>query len=305
MKMKRFLAIAVAMMLIIVMFAGCGGKSMLDVEQSAAQNAGGAMDITEESAGMVADSASGAETVMPENQKLIRTLYVSAETENMDDLLPKIETRIADLGGYVEAREVTNNSLYDEYSTRYASLTIRIPAENVDAFVDHVSENSNVISNRETTEDVTLQYVAVESRITALKTEEARLLELMAQAETMNDLLQIEERLTEVRTELEQVTSQLRVYDNLVNYGTIYLTVTEVEQYTEPEPETFGERVASGLGDSWKSLCDGFVNVLAFLIIALPYILVFVVPAVVIWVVWRLKKKKAKKAAEEKTENEQ
>jgi len=304
MKLKRLLAVTVAILLITMLFAGCSSKSMMDVEQSAA----GSADLVEDAApeaGVVTDSVSKTETVTPENQKLIRTLYVDAETENMDDLLPKVEARIAELGGYVEAREITNSSLYDQNGKSYASLTIRIPAENVDAFVDHVADASNITSNRETTDDVTLQYVAVESRITALQTEEARLLELMAKAETMNDLLQIESRLTEVRTELEQVTSQLRVYDNLVNYGTIHLTLSEVEKYTEPEPEGFWDRVTSGMGDSWESLGDGFMSFLAVLIIALPYVLVIAAPAIVIWIVLRRKKKKANKAAEEKAEEQE
>ena len=291
MKMKRFLALSVAILLITTLFAGCGKSSMMDVVQN---NQAVDMEAAVPEEGL-ADSVAKSDVDVPENQKLIRTLYVDAETENMDELLTKVDARISELGGYVEAREVTNDSIYAQYSNRYASLTIRIPAENVDAFVGHVSEASNITSNRETTEDVTLQYVAVESRIKALETEEARLLELLAKAENMNDLLQIEARLTEVRMELEQVTSQLRVYDNRVNYGTIHLNLREVEEYTEPEPETFWQRITTGLGDSLESLGNGFVNVLAFLIIALPYVLVFVAPGIVIWIVVRRKKKKAQK----------
>ena len=291
MKMKRFLALSVAILLITTLFAGCGKSSMMDVVQN---NQAVDMEAAVPEEGL-ADSVAKSDVDVPENQKLIRTLYVDAETENMDELLTKVDARISELGGYVEAREVTNDSIYAQYSNRYASLTIRIPAENVDAFVGHVSEASNITSTRETTEDVTLQYVAVESRIKALETEEARLLELLAKAENMNDLLQIEARLTEVRMELEQVTSQLRVYDNRVNYGTIHLNLREVEEYTEPEPETFWQRITTGLGDSLESLGNGFVNVLAFLIIALPYVLVFVAPGIVIWIVVRRKKKKAQK----------
>lgn len=291
MKMKRFLALSVAILLITTLFAGCGKGSMMDVVE---QNQAMDMEAIAPEEGL-ADSVAKSDVDIPENQKLIRTLYVDAETENMDELLTKVDARISELGGYVEAREVTNDSIYAQYSNRYASLTIRIPAENVDAFVGHVSEASNITSNRETTEDVTLQYVAVESRIKALETEEARLLELLAKAENMNDLLQIEARLTEVRMELEQVTSQLRVYDNRVNYGTIHLNLHEVEEYTEPEPETFWQRITTGLGDSLESLGNGFVNVLAFLIIAMPYLLVFVAPGIVIWIVVRRKKKKAEK----------
>ena len=67
------------------------------------------------------------------------------------------------------------------------------------------------------TENVTLQYVSTESRVKALETEQTRLLELLENAETMEDLLTIEARLTDVRWELENYASQLRVLDNQVN----------------------------------------------------------------------------------------
>lgn len=87
--------------------------------------------------------------------------------------------------------------------------------------------------------------MAITSRITALETEESRLLELLAAAANMSDLLEIESRLTEVRTELEKVKSQLRIYENQVSYGTIYLTVSEVKEYTVvEEPENSGDRFA-------------------------------------------------------------
>ena len=59
----------------------------------------------------------------------------------------------------------------------------------MDKFTDEVDGIANVVSNNLRREDITLNYVATESRVKALETEEARLLELMEQAETMADLL--------------------------------------------------------------------------------------------------------------------
>ena len=66
----------------------------------------------------------------------------------------------------------------------------------------------------------------------ALETEQDRLLELMEQAETTEDLLAIESRLTDVRYQLESAASQLKLYDSLVSYSTVYLTVEEVQKLT-------------------------------------------------------------------------
>ena len=96
---------------------------------------------------------------------------------------------------------------------RYADLTLRIPVEKLAEFTAAVNSLSNVVSSSRNTEDVTLQYVDTESRVKTLETERDRLLELMEQAETMSDLLEIESRLTEVRGELERYASQLKVLD--------------------------------------------------------------------------------------------
>ena len=117
---------------------------------------------------------------------------------------------------------------------------------------------------------------------------------IFPQAESMTDLLQIEQRLTDVRTELEQVTSQLRLYDNLVDYGTIELSVTEVQEYTPVEKETMWQRMGSGLKDSWQALGEFSENLLVFLVSALPWL----IPISIIVALWIAtgKKRRARRA---------
>ena len=135
----------------------------------------------------------------------------------------------------------------------------------------------------------------------ALQTEEARLLELMEQAETMADLLEIEARLTDVRYELERVTSQLRVYDNLVDYATIYLGIDEVTEYTPVEEETLWQRISGGFVRSLKGLGETLLDVAVWLIVNLPYLVVLAAIAwAVIAIIRRLRRKKAVKKAPRK-----
>jgi len=289
MNLKRFLALSIAVLLITTLLAGCAKSGMANT----AMKSEVAMDAGDGSSGNeLTGSTASTSSVTPQNQKLIRTVYLDAETEDMDTLLASVDERIAELGGYVESRQVDKESINASYGYRRASLTIRIPAENLDTFVNHVSDSSNITSNRETAEDITLKYVATESRITALETEQTRLLELLAKAETMNDLLLIESRLTEVRTELEQVTSLLKVYDNRVNYGTIYLDLQQVEKYTQPEPETFWQKISTGFMDSLEGLGTGLLDLLTFLIISLPYLVVIAGIVILVVVIYKRRKKK-------------
>lgn len=289
--MKRLLAILLVVAMLFV--AGCGAKSMesngvaTDAETSIA---GGELGYENP------ESSGTQKAPLPTNQKLIRKVWLTAETEALDALLAQVEEKIGALGGYVEAREVNNYSSYN----RRAELTIRIPADKLDQFTEAVRENANITSTTETADDITLSYVAVESRMKALETEQTRLLELLAKADNMTEILQIEERLTTVRTELEEVTSQLRVYDNLVSYGTVYLTIHEVKEYTEEEPEGFFQRIGRGLSQSIEDIGDGFVEIVILVIVASPYLalLALAVGAVVL-IVKRRKKKAAKKEKKE------
>ena len=303
MKIRRVLAFVFALLLVTVLFTGCGAKSdyAADAPAADAPAAGAPMEspIMDMESSLSSSSEVG-QSSMPANQKIIITRNLEAQTEDMEPLLASIDQKIAQLGGYVEAQDVYNGSAYASYRYRYAHLTIRIPADKLDQFISHVSANANIVSESTSTENVTLSYAATESRILVLEAERDRLLEFMNQAETMKDMLQIEERLTEVIAELEKVTSQLRVYDNLVNYSTVYLNIEEVKEYTEieEEPETVWERISSGFGKSLKNVGEGFVNFFVGLVVALPYLIPWAVVAlVVIFIILRIKRRRAKRRA--------
>ena len=146
-------------------------------------------------------------------------------------------------------------------------------------------------------DDVTLTYVATESRIEALQTEQKRLLELMEQAETMSDLLEVEARLTEVRYELESVTTQMNILANQVNYSTVELYIDEVKEYTPVEEETFWQRISGGFMDSLEGIVDGTVDFTVFVLSNLPYLVLIAVGITVLFLIIRrrYRKKKAQK----------
>lgn len=292
---KPLTAVAACLVVVFVamiIFAATGGARSNDkasMEMGSAIAPGEMMDES------IADGMSGstAEVPMPENRKLIRKVRMEAETETLDTLLAALDQKITELQGYVEMRESYNGAMGNVRRSRHVEMTVRIPADQLDAFLSHVGENAHVVSTNETVDDITLTYVATESHMNALKTEETRLLELLKQAKNMSDLLQIEQRLTEVRYDLERITSQLMVYDNQVDYSTVNLTVSEVREYTEvTEPETVWERIGSGFGDSLESLGEFFVDLFVFLIVALPYLAVIGVVVLVTVLIIRKKRKK-------------
>lgn len=228
-------------------------------------------------------------TGIEENRKLIRTITMEAETADLDKILADLDAQLATLGGFVQNKSVQNGR---GGSSRHATLTLRIPADKVDLFVDHVEGATNILSSNETAEDVTLKYAATESRIKALETKEARLLELMTQAKDLQDLLTLENQLATVRQELETVKSQLKLYDSLIDYGTIKLTVWEVQTYTvveEEEAPTAWQRIGNGFVTSVKGVWHILTEVFIFLVVALPYL---AIPGVILAIVLVVNRKR-------------
>lgn len=301
MKMRRLIAVLMAMVLLFLLTA-CGASAPMSAaggEYAAKDNYYDAEEgYTQAVAdGLSSSNASGNVTPVT-NQKLIRTVKLEVETEDMDALLADVEGRIAALGGYVENRNVYNGGAGSRRS-RNATMVVRIPADQLDGFVQLVSGVSNIISHSENTKDVTLSYVATESRVTALQTEEARLLELLAEAKDLKDLLTLEEKLTDVRTELEQHKSQLKVYDNLVSYATVNLSITEVVEYTvvdEPKPEpTFWQRLGEGFVNSLEGVWTICKELVIWLVSALPYLVLLGALVAAVWIPVSVRRRKAKK----------
>lgn len=249
--------------------------------------------------------------IMETNRKLIKTVNLSVETQEFDKLLGTVENKTAEYGGYIEQLYTYNGSIYNSSrSYKNASLTLRIPKENLDDFLTEVGKAGNITSRTESVEDVTLTYVDMESHKKVLLAEQERLLSFLEQAQTIEEIITIESRLSDVRYQIESMESQLRTYDNLVDYSTVYLEINEVAVLTpvEEEQETIWERMGSGFMNSVDSLLHELQELFVGFVVILPYLLfiLLVILAIVGIVVGGVKlgmkknnKKNTKKGAKE------
>lgn len=232
-----------------------------------------------------------------EERKRIRTVSLTVETKDFDGMLISLDRRIEESGGYVEQRNTYYGSSYSTYSgVRQAGMTVRIPSDKLDTFLNMVSGIGNVVRRDESEEDVTLKYVDLESHKKALETEQARLLELLGKAESVEDIITIESRLSEVRYQIESMVSQLRTYDNKVDYSTVYLDIEEVKELTPVTQEGAWERITRGFAESVKSVMNGLAEFGIWFLIKLPYLLVWaLVIGIILFILMKLRKGKKRK----------
>ena len=209
------------------------------------------------------------------NRKLIRNVDLNMETREFDVLVSRIKEKTEEMGGYIESSNLFGSSLDSgEYSgQRRADFTVRIPADQLDVFLDITGSLGNVISRQEQVTDVTLQYSDVESHKKSLEIEQERLWELLEKAESLEAVVALEARLSEIRYQLESYTSQLRLYDSQVDYSTVNLYVTEVQVLSAASPDRVGERIQSGFAKTLKRMEDEAVDLVVWLAVNSPVIL--------------------------------
>ena len=279
---KRLLTILIAGALSMAL-AACGG-SLSDYESYDSAVMENAMeapyeDYYGEELNSYSSAGSGAEKGTAEVQKessvskrkLIKTVYMDVETKDYDGLVANLETQIVELGGYIESLSCYGSS------DRRASITARIPASKLDGFVRNVGENANVTSRSESVEDVTLKYVDLDSHTRMLEEEQERLLELLGNAYTIEEIITIESRLSEVKYQLESMKSQLRTFDNQIDYSTVHIDIDEVIELTPVVELSDGERIAQGFAKSVADVLHGLKEFFIELIINLPYIVVWAI----------------------------
>lgn len=243
-------------------------------------------------------SNSSGETASFDDEKIIYSGSAFIETRDFDATCEGIRQMIAYWGGFLESSSVRGSNYYTD-GHRSADYTIRIPRSAFSYVTENLSALGNVTSCTVSAENIGGQYHDTESRLSTYRVEEERLLAMLAKCETVEDMLNIEDRLADVRYNIESLTTTLNSWDSLVNYSTLTLSVTEVREYT-PEPEPgYWRSIGLRFVNTLKGVGNFFAELLAFIIAALPVlVLLGLVALAVVYIVKACKKRRAKKKGE-------
>ncbi len=321
--MKKRIALLLALLMTLSLCA-CGSSSKsqtassvesvydsapMEPESNSARASGFAAMDAPGAAGEYGEYDSGAESgnVPEENpEKIIYSADATVETTEFDKTLEELAALIKEYGGWVQSSSINGANYYSisrgSSYNRSADYTIRIPSDKFQTVMGSLSTLGNVPYSYTYTENVSAQYYDVQSRLTAYKTQEARLLEMMEKAQTVEDTITIEEKLTELQYKIDSLQSSLNNWDRQVNYSTISLSVQEVGEYTEQQAVTvsYGQRLLNAFTDSLKGAGRFFKNLLVFLVSALPTLVILAVLFFALRPLFRKLSAKAKTRREEK-----
>lgn len=285
--MKRKIRWISIIMVLMLVLAACGAKKNSEPKamyDNTVTSDGSPEGILQEDAKLVTEagaSDSGTDqsneiNLLESGRKLIRTINVTAETQEFDKMVKLVEEKINELGGYTESSVVDGNG-YNNGKDRTCQFIARIPKDKLDAFVSSVSSIVNVINKTESAQDITLEYVDVESHKEALKLEYDRLLAILEKADKLEEIIALETRLAEVRYELNNYESQLRTFDNQVDYGTVTLTISEVERVTAVDNESTVDKMTNGIENTFYEISKGVQSFAIWFVVNLPYLIIWAI----------------------------
>lgn len=195
---------------------------------------------------------------LPQARKIVRNVDLTVQTREFDTLLPQLMQIVEESGGYVSFKSVSGRNLNAnslEENPRFASISVRIPAERLDEVLNGVSSMCNVLERQENAEDITDSYFDAQARLKSLALQEERLLAILEKAEKLEDVVSLEKALAETRREIESITASLARMDGQVSFSTVNLQIYEVVDYSVPTalPKTFGEELSAAFTHSLRN----------------------------------------------------
>ena len=287
----RLIALLLAAFTVISLVACSSGDMNKTTEPSDnlawGENSAGGMEGSMKDEAIAPDS-----TDQNYDRKIIRRVDMSCETKVFDDALSMIMATLSTYGGHVEASSI-NGTGYDTsrstgtgysqmQSPRRASLTLRVPAEKLDSFLEalRADEGIRIRSQTSTSDEITATYYDLKTRLDTLGAERDALMAMLEGFTDYKDIsamLAVQERLYDVIEEIEALQTIVNLYDDQVAMSTVTLSLTEVLTYTTPKNPTFGARINQAFRNSWTDFADGCQDFAVFFVSALPTLLTFAV----------------------------
>jgi uncharacterized coiled-coil protein SlyX len=207
---------------------------------------------------------------------IIRDGYISMSVEDTSEASQAVKKLVQDLAA--EGAFIVSTQEYgrEDSPMPEISMTIRVPAERFDEVMDRLAGLADrVLTRRETAEDVTEEYVDVQARLKAMKAARERLMKLMEQAASVEELLQAEAQLTQREAEIESLQGRL-------DYLTQSAKMSKIEINLQPsalsQPLGLQWRPGETVQKAWRGLvqsAQGAVNLLIYFgIVVLPWLVV-------------------------------
>jgi hypothetical protein len=237
-------------------------------------------------------------------RKIIRNANLELEMASPEEAQQKITAIANNKKGFVITSTKSNaNSKVN--GQNQVSMTIRVPADKFQESLEEIRKTADrIIVETVTGQDVTEEFVDIQARLKTKKALEERYLEIMKQAKSVADALEVERQLGEIRTQIEQIEGRKRFLENQASLSTINVELRTPVAISGSSTGFFYE-LKQAISDGFEAALTFILVLVRVLIALLPFLILIVLPILLfLRFFWRKYKKKrtAKKILEEEME---
>lgn len=276
------------MTLILLVVAGCSSGMEEAPYSGAMNNAASDGDLAVEEGAVDKIASDGGKTTtgisgQSSNQMVIYTANLTAEVTDYKKARNDLDSLIQKYQGYI-----VHSSEYENERERGGNITVRIPEGGFKSFLSEIEVIAHRVNNQSLQgQDVTEEYVDLESRLKAKKAVESRLLDFMNQAENVEDLLKISQDLGRVQEEIEQIEGRMRYLRDHTSFSTVHIQLIEKQIHVEtPNRGTLNEAWIALLR-STSQLISLLTSAFVSLVGSLPYLVLLTGIALLGWYILR------------------
>ena len=221
------------------------------------------------------------------SRMIVKTCWLNLIVKDVLDVAKKIAKFAEDNGGWVVS---SNISEYEKVPS--GTITVRVPAEKFEEAKDYFRSLAVRVTNESIqSEDITEEYVDLQSRLRNLEAAENQLLELMKRAGKISEILEVHKELTNVRQQIEQIKGKMQYLEQSVKMSSITVNLALSEELL-PVPPAEKWRPKYVLLQSWKSVLNFWKGFSYFWIRVIVWSQVWVPALIIIWFVKRALKKR-------------
>lgn len=273
-------------------------------------NSDNSVEISEQAVDSASESNNQAQQDALYEDKLIYKCSLEIETlsfgesyNQLQSLITKYNGRIqsedfSDLGSSYHSNGYSNTYSEDKYTDgKEAVLIIRVPSEKYKEFMQESGESlGNVVTKTQTIENITQEYYDTTAQVKGLEAQLQRLEEMMASTDDIEAMIKINSEITSVQSEINSLKTVIKTMDMDTTYSYVYMTLTEVveysEAYTAEKTNTFIDRLKNKCKDTWEGFLTGCENLLFQVIGLIPTLVLSAIIIVIIKVLFWNKIKK-------------
>ena len=205
---------------------------------------------------------------------IARTAQLTIVVKDFDSSQNRLQEILKRHRGYVG--EMTTSA--PEGADRKLSATLRVPADQMDAALGEVKQLGRVESESQSGEEVTSQYIDLQARLTNARNTEQRLTELLRrQTGKLDEVVTVEEKISDVREQIERMEAEKKTLGQRVDFATLSVSLRE-ERKTQLQvmPPSVGTRFHNAAVEGYRSVVDGLVSLILFLMSWGPSLLLWV-----------------------------